>query len=345
MKSTPVRIVIAVVVAALVLLGAKSTSSGDVLGANPACREGKGKIGFVPKLGTDPYMTTVFAAAEKAAKANGTEVIYTAPSEANGAAQIPFVYQLMAQDVCVIAISGSDVISTKKIMQLAAEKGIKVISWDSDIDPDARSIFVNQAATPALGDQMLNALVDMLGPEGGEFAILSSTPTAVNQNAWIAAIRDRLASDPALANFKLVKVAYGLEKADENARQATGLVQSYKNLKGIIVPAGIGLPAAAQALEQTGDLGKVKLSGLAPASLIKPYIEAGQVQDVWWSVPDLGTLTYYTAQALARGDITGAEGETYEAGELGTFTIGENGVVLLGEPKIVTPENVDEFPF
>lgn len=52
----------------------------------------------------------------------------------------------------------------------------------------------------------------------------------------------------------------------------------------------ISLPAAARALEQSGALGKVKLTGLAPASLIKKYIVDGRVQDIWWNGTDLGYL-------------------------------------------------------
>jgi rhamnose transport system substrate-binding protein len=186
---------------------------------------------------------------------------------------------------------------------------------------------------------------NMLGAAGGDFAVLSSTPTAVNQNAWIDSMKARLASDPTLKNLHLVNVAYGQEKADINAQQAKALVQSYPNLKGIIIPAGIGLPAAAQALDQIGALGKVKLTGLAPASLIKKYVQTGNVQDIWWNVTDLGTLSYYAAQALAQGKITGKEGETFTAGDLGSFTVGANGVVILGPATIVTPENVNTFSF
>ena len=42
----------------------------------------------------------------------------------------------------------------------------------------------------------------------GEFAILSSTPTATNQNAWIAFMKEKL-KDPKFAKMKLVQIAYG----------------------------------------------------------------------------------------------------------------------------------------
>ena len=320
--------------------------SGDG-GANSAagkCVEGPIKIGLIPKLGTDPYMVTVQKAVEAAAAKDGSTVIYTSPSDATGAAQIPFVNQLISQGVDVIAISGSDLNSASAALAKAKQAGIKVISWDSDVAPDSRAFFLNQADTSKIGDQMLASLSGMIGGEG-EFAILSSTQTAVNQNAWIASIKDKLANDAKFSKMKLVTVAYGEEKADVNAQKAKELVQAYPNLKGIIVPAGIGLPAAAEALSQSGDLGRVKISGLGPVTLVKQYIDTGNVQDVWWNVQNLGTLTFATAEQYAQCKIEPKEGTSYEVDGLGKFTVGENGTVLLGEPTIVTPENVKDFPF
>lgn len=313
-------------------------------GAAGRCTNGPIKIGLIPKLGTDPYMVTVQKAVEAAAAKDGSTVIYTSPSDATGAAQIPFVNQLISQNVDVIAISGSDLNSASAALAKAREAGIKVISWDSDVAPDSRAFFLNQADTGKIGDQMLASLADMIGSEG-EFAILSSTQTAVNQNAWIESIKDKLANDPKYAKMKLVTVAYGEEKADVNAQKAKELVQAYPDLKGIIVPAGIGLPAAAEALSQSGDLGRVKISGLGPVSLVSQYIETGNVQDVWWNVTNLGTLTFATAEQYAQCKIEPKEGTTYSVDGLGQFTVGANGTVLLGEPTIVTPQNVKDFPF
>ncbi|HEX3283079.1 MAG TPA: substrate-binding domain-containing protein [Mycobacterium sp.] len=346
MKHSRLTLIAAVTLAVAATVSGCASSGGSSTPADRSdCQSGKGAVGYIPKLGTDPYMVTVHNAADAAAAKIGGKVIYTSPSDATGAAQIPFVNQLISQRVCVIAISGSDLNSTAAALAKAKAAGIKVLSWDSDIATSSRSLFINQAKTAELGSKMLDSMSGLLGPSGGDFAVLSSTQTAVNQNAWIANMKSRLASDPKLKNLHLVAVAYGQEKADVNAQQAKALVQAYPKLKGIIVPAGIGLPAAAQALSQIGALGKVKLTGLAPASLIKNYIMTGNVQDIWWNVSDLGTLSYYAAQALAEGKITGATGETFTAGELGTFTVGANGEVILGSAQVVTPANVDQFKF
>src|SRR6266511_1667586 len=47
----------------------------------------------------------------------------------------------------------------------------------------------------------------------------------------------------------------------------------------------------------------------------------------------LGYLAAYAAAALASGQITGKEGETFKAGNLGTKSIGADGEILLGPPQ------------
>jgi rhamnose transport system substrate-binding protein len=303
-------------------------------------------VGYIPKLGDDPYMTTVRDGAQKAATELGgnNKVVYTSPSEATGAAQIPFVQQLISQKVDVIAISGSDLNGAAAELKKAQAQGIKVITFDSDVAPDARSLFVNQAKTDELGTGMLDSMSNLLDGKG-EFAILSSTQTAVNQNAWIADIKKRLASETKFSGMKLVDVVYGEEKADVSANRAKELVTTHPNLKGIIVPAGISLPAAATALDEIGALGKVKLTGLAPASLIKKQIQTGNVQDIWWNVTDLGYLSFYAAKAAASCTVTGKAGEKFDAGKLGSYTVGDEKTVILGPAKIVTTANVNEFAF
>jgi len=320
---------------------------GTALFATPLlaadCAKAPVTVGFLPKLDTDPYFQVAGTGAQEAQGEIGGKYVQQAPSQATAEAQIEFINNLVSQQVDVIAISGNDANAVAPALKRAAQQGLKVVSYDSDVAVSARSLFFNQAKGDSLAEMMLESMGQMIGYEG-EFAILSATPTATNQNAWIAFIKSKLA-DPKYAKMKLVQIAYGQESEQINQQQALALVQAFPNLKGIIIPAGIGLPAAARALEQAGSLGKVKLTGLAPATLIKKYIQNGSVQDIWWNVKDLGYLTYYGAQALAQCKITGKEGDKFTAGRLGEYTVGAKGEVVLGPAKIVTPANVDEFKF
>jgi rhamnose transport system substrate-binding protein len=312
--------------------------------AGQECAKKPVVVGMLPKLDTDPYFRVAKGGAEDAAKEIGGSVIQAAPSQATAEAQIEFINNFVAQKVGVIAIAGNDANAVAPALKRAAKEGIRVISYDSDVAADARQAFVNQVKGESLAEMMLVSMHDLIGGQG-EFAILSSTPTATNQNAWVDFMKNKLATDPKFGKMKLVQVAYGEESEQVNQQQALALVQAFPNLKGIVVPAGIGLPAAARALEQAGTLDKVKLTGLAPATLMKKYIVANQAQDIWWNVTDLGYLTYHVAQQIAMCKITGKEGEKFTAGRLGDYVIRNSGEIVLGPAKIVTPQNVNEFKF
>lgn len=328
---------------AILLAAAMGCAIGVGTASAQQCASGPVTVGLLPKLDTDPYFGVAKTGAEEAAGEIGGKVIQQAPSQATAEAQIEFVNNLVAQKVNVIAIAGNDANALAPALKRAAKQGVRVISYDSDVAADARTLFINQAKGDSLAEMMLESMGQMIGYEG-DFAILSSTPTATNQNAWIDFMKQKL-TEPKYAKMKLVQVAYGEESEQVNQQQALALVQAFPSVKGIIIPAGIGLPAAARALEQSGSLGKVKLTGLAPATLIKKYIQNGSVQDIWWNVKDLGYLTYYAAQAVGQCKVTGKTGETFKAGRLGEYKVGDKGEVVLGPAQIVTPKNVDEFKF
>jgi len=301
-------------------------------------------VGLLPKLDTDPYFGVAKSGAEEAQGEIGGKVVQQAPSAATADAQIEFINNLVAQKVDVIAIAGNDANAVAPALKRAQQQGVRVIAYDSDVAKDARALFINQAKSDSLAEQMLESMGAMIGYDG-DFAILSSTPTATNQNAWIGFMKKKLESEPKFAKMKLVQIACGEESEQVNQQQALALVEAFPNLKGIIIPAGIGLPAAARALEQAGSLNKIKLTGLAPATFMKKYILNGSSQDIWWNVKDLGYLTYYAAQAVAQCKVTGKQGETFTAGRLGNYTVGADGEVVLGPADIVTPKNVENFKF
>ena len=159
-------------------------------------------------------------------------------------------------------------------------------------------------------------------------------------------MKAKLATEPKFAKMKLVQVAYGEESEQVNQQQALALAQAFPDLKGIIVPAGIGLPAAARALEQAELIDKIKLTGLAPATFMTKYIKAGQaaghlVERPGPRLPDLlrGAGLSRSASSPAR------KARPSTAGRLGNYTVGADGEVVLGPAVIVTPENVDTFKF
>lgn len=353
-KPAALLVAVLVMLAALTLVACGSNDDSDGSGTNVAssggsdggtqCADGPVKVGFVPKLATDPYWAAARRGTEVAQSELGGEFVLQAPSEATADAQVEIINNMITQGVDVIAVAGNDPDALAPALKRAQQAGVKVISYDSDVAPDSRTLFLNQADIAGIGSRLLESMGTLLDNKG-DFATLTDGAAVTNQNAWIESIKEGL-RDPRYSGMKLVKSAYGQANEQTYEQQALALVRANPNLKGLIVPAGIGLPAVARALEQAGLLGtKVKLTGLAPASIMRKYIEEGSVQDIWWNVPNLGYLTYYAAQALAQCRVEPEPGQTLDAGRLGELRIGENGEVIMGPADIVTKENISTFPF
>ena len=113
---------------------------------------------------------------------------------------------------------------------------------------------------------------DLIGGEG-EFAILSSTPTATNQNAWIDFMKAKMASEPSSRKMKLVQVAYGEESEQVNQQQALALVAGLPRIsRGSSFPPASACRPPRAPWSRPASSSKVKLTGLAPATFMKKYI-------------------------------------------------------------------------
>jgi rhamnose transport system substrate-binding protein len=227
----------------------------------------------------------------------------------------------------------------------ARDAGVKVVTFDSDTNPECRDLFINQATSEGIAAKQLELISEQIGG-AGEIAILSAAANATNQNAWIEMMEAELESNPDYADIELVDTVYGDDQDQKSFDQTEALLQNHPDLKGIISPTTVGIAAAARYLSESEAKGKVMLTGLGTPNQMRPFVEDGTVEAfALWNPADLGSLAVYATAALVNGDITGEEGDTFEAGELGEFEVGPDGVVLLGEPFTFNADNIADFDF
>jgi rhamnose transport system substrate-binding protein len=310
---------------------------------NAKIKEGL-KIAFLPKEIDNPYETLVDkggVGAVKELKGDGKEV---GPSDASASSQVSYINTLIQQKQDAIVIAANDPNAVAPALKDAMSKGIAVVTYDSDAAPDARQIFVNQANTEEIGRSQVKLVSDQIGG-AGKIAILSATPNATNQNAWIEFMKDEL-KKPEYSKIELVKIAYGDDDDQKSFQEAQGLLQSIPDLKGIIAPTTVGIAAAARYLSTSPSKGKVKLTGLGTPNLMREFVKDGTVTEfALWNPNDLGYLAGYAAASLASGQISGKEGEKFKAGRLGEYTIGKQGEIILGPPTVFNKDNIDDFDF
>ncbi len=315
-----------------------TSSSSSSSGGQPL------NITFLPKAINNPYFDTAANGGKSAASELKGTFKQVGPSTASASEQVTWITNLTQQHVSAIVVSANDPNALAPALKQAMSQGVKVVSYDSDVAPDARQVFVNQANSEDIGRTEVQILGKQLG-YNGQIAILSAASTATNQNTWIGFMKDEL-SKPQYKGMSLVKVVYGNDDDQTSFNDTLSLLQAYPNLKGIISPTTVGIAAAARAIESVGKGGKVALTGLGTPNQMRKYVKDGTVQQfALWDPAKLGYLAYYAAAALVQGKITGKQGETFSAGTLGQKTIGANGVVLLGPPTIFTKDNIDQFNF
>jgi rhamnose transport system substrate-binding protein len=312
--------------------------------ASPAAQASL-NVAFLPKAVNNPYFDTAANGGKKAAGELGGQFKQVGPSEATGAAQVPFIQDLTTQKVGAIAVSAADPDAIAPSLKAAKAAGIKVVGYDSSPATGAYDVFVNQADTTGIGQGLVAMACDEAPNCTGEIAILSATSTATNQNAWIAVMQDTL-QQPQYSGLNLVDTVYGNDDDQASQQQTQGLLQAHPNLKVIVAPTSVGIASAAKVLEDTGSAGTVALTGLGTPNSLKAYVHDGTIKEfALWNVENLGYLTYYVAAKLVSGEISGAPGQKFSVPNLGDYTIGDNSVVVLGPPQVFTADNIDQFDF
>jgi rhamnose transport system substrate-binding protein len=324
---------------------ASSNTSSSSNEANPDAEIKQGlKTVSIPKQLGNPYEEFEHSGVDEALKELGGSNKITGPTDASASSQISIINAAVQQKPDAIIIAGNDPDAVAPALKQAAQRGVKVVGMDSDVAPDARSVFVNQVTTQLVGENQVESIGKQIGYKG-EIAILSATANATNQNAWIKVMKETL-KKPKYKDMKLVKTAYGDDDDQKSFQEMQGLIQAYTDLKGVISPTTVGVAAAARYLSKSPQKGKVKLTGLGFPNQMRKFVKDGTVDEFQLWVPkDVGYLAGQAAAALASGRITGKEGEKFEAGRLGEYTIGANGEIVLGPLTTFKADNIDDFDF
>ncbi|MBS0664375.1 MAG: substrate-binding domain-containing protein [Verrucomicrobia bacterium] len=298
-------------------------------------------VALMPKAKGNAYFISVKAGAERAAKELGVDLLFDGPADTDAAKQNEIVENWITLGVDVIAVAAENKEGIATALRKAQRQGIKVLTYDADTLPDARSFFVNQATPAGIGNRLMDEGARLCAGQG-EFAIITATLTAGNQREWMKYIQARLAEK--YPGMKLVAVRPCDDLKDRAQSEATALMSAYPNLKLIMAICSPAVPGAAEAVKQAGKVGQVKVTGLGLPNENQRYVKEGVTGAViLWNTDHLGYLTAYAAVAVARDELKpGAK--TFHAGALGDFqVVGDN--ILLGQPFVFTKENIDQFNF
>lgn len=320
--------------------GNNSSNSAQNQTANAPANGKKSVIAMMPKAKGDPYFISCKKGADEAAKELGAELLWDGPTDLDPAKQNEVVEAWITRGVDTIAVSVENKEAISTVLKKAKDKGIKVVTWDADANKDARDLFINQATPQGIGETLMDEAARVLGNKG-EFAIVTASLSAANQNEWIKYIKARLAEK--YPDIKLVAIQPSDGDRDRAFSETQNILKVYPNVKLVMGIAAPAVPGVAEAVKQSGKT-DVKVSGLSLPNMCKPYIKEGIIDHiVLWDTGNLGYLTVFVSNALANGTLKKGD-KQIQAGKLKNIEIVDD-EVRLGKPFVFNKENVDNFDF
>jgi len=155
-------------------------------------------IAVVPKNLNNPFFDQAKVGCEKAVAeigADKVECYFTGPGEHGGGdEQAQIVADLIAKGVDGIGVSAANAAAIAAVLPAAKEKGIPVITWDSDLLPADQGLRVAYIGTHNydIGVGLAKVIMEKK-PKGGKICIQSGGAAAANHNERMQGIRDTLA--------------------------------------------------------------------------------------------------------------------------------------------------------
>lgn len=299
-------------------------------------------VAFVPKLEGVPYFQAMNTGGQKAAKELGLKWTQKGGTTADPGAQTEIVKSLIQQKVDVLIVAPNDPDSMAPVLKEAKDKGIHVMTSDTDAPNSVREVFVNQATAEGIGTSIADSLAKAMG-EKGKFAIVSCGQTASNLNSWIEVEKKVVAEK--YPNMELVDVVYAGEDEPKAVSMAKDLMNAHPDLTGFIGQCTTSAPGVAKAVREAGKIGKVFTVGLGTPQGMKSYLADGSsTTSVLWDVENLGYLTAWAAQKLAKGEEL-AETNQVSDGIPEAKWFADQKMLLLGDPLLITKDNADEFDY
>jgi ABC-type sugar transport system substrate-binding protein len=324
----------------LVLAAAGTLAIASAVSAQTVDTSKRIKVAMVPKLVGLSVFKANQQGAEAAAKTLNIDFLYTGPVTASAQGQVDVFNSLIARKFDVITTTSNNPTQLAPALKRAMKQGIKVVSYDSDVAPDARDFFIQNTEYPAFGKALVDSVAKYI-PADSEVAILSSTKDATIQNEWISALTAYMKT--AYPKMKIVTTEYGQSDPSKSLTAGLNILQAHPNVAAIIAPDGASEVGAAAAVQKLGRTGKVFVTGCSNPDAIRQYIKAGIIKasPLWDEVKE-GQLVMHVARLAANGALK--PNDTFSVTGLGNYTVKDK-VIIFSEPLIFTAENIDQYKF
>ena len=268
-------------------------------------------VAYIPKLTGNAFFEAANVGAQKYAAQWGMTVDYMGDPNATAAAQVAVINDAVAKGVDAICISAVDAAGVSDALKEAAAAGIVISTWDSDANPEDRSLIVSQGTPEVLGKMLVDMSVAGLKDRGVDpekdtvkYAWHYSQATVTDQNSWQVAAEAMIKEQ--YPNWENVHPDnyYSEQDAEKSVTIGEAVLADTPDIDLIICNDSTALPGQLQAAENKGlTKDDVTITGFATPNAIKEYCNNGTLYN-WglWDCGIQGAMACYVSAYIAAGN-------------------------------------------
>lgn len=232
------------------------------------------RIAMIAKSSTNPVFLSARTGAEAAAKelsakhAVPVEIVWLTPPAEDGQVQAQRITQAVNEGANAVLISCSDAGKVTGAINDATNRGVPVMTFDSDAPESKRFAFygVDDLKT---GQAVMNELAKQMR-ERGAVAILAGNQNAPNLRKRVEGVKQAAAKYP---NMTIVGTFYHIETPQDAAAEVIRVQNAYPQIQGWAMIGG--WPLFTQTLLSDLDPTKVKIVAVDALPPELAYVEKG----------------------------------------------------------------------